>query len=303
MVDVFHDDMVEALANLRPPLLPLPPGSCDVHAHVSGPFDKFPLVAGAPYRTPLSPFDEYIAMLDRVGTTNGVLIQPSACGYDNRGMIDALGRAPERLKGVAVVAPNVSDNELAELNRLGVRGIRFSEVGHPRGAPPPGFLGFTELEKLAPRIREIGWHAQVWTASHIIAENAGMLRSLRIPIVIDHMGLFDVRRGVTDPIFETLVSLLKEGSFWLKVTAFRNSQALPDMEDVRPFHEALVKGAPNRLVWGSDWPFIGMGGRIPNVGQLLDLLRQWTGDEVAFRKIMVENPRQLYGFQPNVHQN
>lgn len=296
MVDVFHDDMNEAMAELRPPSVPLPPGACDCHAHISGPFDRFPLVAGARFRAPLAPFEQYIAMLDRVGTTNAVLVQASSSGYDQRGLVDALSRAKGRLKGVAVVAPTISDAELADLDRAGVRGVRFSEVGHPPGSPPPGFLGFAELKTMAPRLKEIGWHAQVWTSCATLAENAAMLRGLRIPVVIDHLAMIDVSRGLADAAFQSLIRLLQEKDFWLKVTAFRNSKALPDMADVRPFHQALVSKAPDRLVWGSDWPFIGMGGRIPNVGQLLDVLRTWTGDDGAFQKIMVGNPRRLYGF-------
>lgn len=293
MGNAFHDDMIEALAALRAPSQPLPPGACDVHAHVFGPFERFPLPPAPRYKPPLSPYENYIAMLDKVGTSNGVLVHAGAYGFDNSATIDALQRAKGRLKGVAVVAPDISDAELERLNSIGFCGVRFTEMGAPAG---PGVLLFSDLQKMAPRLKAIGWHAQVWGKCDIIAANSAMLRGLKIPVVFDHMGQFEAARGLADASFRSLVDLLKDGSFWLKVTAFRNSQALPEMADVRPFHEALVKAAPDRLVWGSDWPFIGMGDRMPNVGHLLDVLRNWTGDETAFNKILVANPRQLYGF-------
>jgi predicted TIM-barrel fold metal-dependent hydrolase len=296
MGDVFHEDMSAARRELRAPSLPLPAGAYDVHAHVAGPFDRFPMVANAPYRLPLSPYEDYESMLDIVGMAKGVLIQASACGYDNSGLLDALERGNGRLRGVGVVSASISDRELSELDRRGVRGLRFSEVGHPVGAPPPGFLGFAELRRLAPRLKAMGWHAQIWTKCSIIAENAEMFKGLRIPIVFDHFGFIDVSQGTDHGDFRSLVSLLNEGDFWLKTTAFRNSNTLPDMADVRPFHEALVRDVPDRLLWGSDWPFIGMGGNIPNTGHLLDLLREWTADDAIFEKILVTNPRQLYGF-------
>jgi len=296
MADVFHEDMIEALRDLRPPSRPLPAGAYDVHAHVAGPFDRFPTLKDAPYKIPLSPFSEYDHMHAVTGLAKGVLIQPTACGYDNRGLLDALERGAGRLRGVAVVDVETSDKDLAELDRRGIRGIRFSEVGHPVGAPPPGFLGFAELRRMAPRLKALGWHAQVWTSCATIAANAELLAGLGVPVVFDHMGLYDATLGVGHVDFQTLVSLLRQGPFWLKTTAFRNSNALPDMDDLRPFHEELVRAAPNRLLWGSDWPFIGMGGRIPNVGHLLDLLRDWTADDAVFEKILVTNPRSLYGF-------
>jgi predicted TIM-barrel fold metal-dependent hydrolase len=293
---VFHDDMREALSTLRAPTQSLPPGSCDCHAHVFGPFSRFPLVPVPAYTPPLAPFEDYVAMLDRVGTTNGVLVHAGACGYDNSAMLDALKRSQGRLRGVAVPAPNVSDAELERMHELGVRGIRFSGIINASGKPADGFLGLAELISFAPRLRTFGWHAQIWMKCEAIAENAAMLRDLNVPVVFDHMGQFEAKKGASDPSFRTLVDLLSEGQFWLKTTAFRNSQYLPEMEDVRPFHETLLAHAPKRLVWGSDWPFIGMGERMPNVGHLLDILRNWTADDARFRDILVTNPRALYGF-------
>lgn len=296
MADVFHENMIEALRDLRPPSRPLPAGAYDVHAHVAGPFDRFPTLKDAPYKLPLSPYAEYKHMHAVAGLAKGVVIQPTACGYDNSGLLDALERGAGRLRGIAVVDVATSAGVLADMDRRGIRGIRFSEVGHPIGAPPPGFLGFAELRRLAPQLKALGWHAQVWASCDNIVRHAEMLGGLGVPVVFDHMGLFDVRLGVDHAHFHTLVSLLQQGPFWLKTTAFRNSYALPNMEDVRPFHETLVKAVPGRLVWGSDWPFVGMGSRIPNVGHLLDLLRDWTADDEVFEKILVSNPRALYGF-------
>jgi 2-pyrone-4,6-dicarboxylate lactonase len=216
MGNAFHDDMIEALANLRAPSQPLPPGSCDVHAHVFGPFDRFRLSAAPRYKPPLAPYEQYVEMLDRVGTSNGVLVHAGAYGFDNSATVDALERAKGRFKGVAVVPPDTTDSELERMNRLGFCGVRFTEMGAP---PSPGVLGFEDLKRMAPRLKSIGWHAQVWAKCDVIAENSEMLRSLGIPVVFDHMGQFEVIRGLGDASFSTLVDLLEEGPFWLKVTA------------------------------------------------------------------------------------
>jgi 2-pyrone-4,6-dicarboxylate lactonase len=292
----FHDDMTEALAALRPPSQPLPDGACDTHVHVFGPFDRFPLAAERRYTPPVASYEDYIAMLDRVGMAHGVLVHGGAHGYDNGAMLNALTRGGGRLRGIAVVAPNVTDAELDAMHAVGVRGIRFTEMGGPPGAPPPGVLGLAELEALAPRLRKRGWHAQLWAKSGFIVANAERLRALGLPVVFDHMGQFDVALGVTDPAFQALLGLMGQGPFWLKLTALRVSQSLPDMQDVRPYHEALAKAAPDRLIWGSDWPFIGLGDRLPNVGHLLDTVSAWTADRSVFRNILVSNPRTLYGF-------
>lgn len=293
MSSPMHADMKEALANLQAPQTPLPAGAWDCHAHVFGPFDSFPLVEGAPYRPPLAPFEDYIDMLDRVGFAHGVIVHAGANGFDNSGMLDALARANGRLRGIAVIPVDTPDATLQHMHDLGVRGVRFTAVNQMAGAST-GVLNLADLERLAPRLRELGWHAQLWAKSDIILENAALLRSLGIAVVLDHMGSFDVSLGVDDKAFQAVLGLVSDGIAWIKTTAFRNSRQYPQIDDVRPFHQALVRSAPGRLLWGSDWPFIGMGDRLPQVADLLAKMREWTSDDAAYRRILVANPAELY---------
>jgi predicted TIM-barrel fold metal-dependent hydrolase len=274
----------------------LPEGSCDCHAHVFGPFEQFPLATERTYTPPSAPRADYMAMLDAAGLARGVLVHPTANGWDNSAMLDAIAAAPERLRGVAVVPLDTSENELNKLHDQGVRGVRFTETAQQVNAPsPPGRLSLQDLYAFAPKLRELGWHAQIWANASILADHLGGLTALGLPVVLDHLGFFDVSRGVEDTAFQSLLRFVAEGPGWVKLTMFRNSKEA-DYSDVRPFHEALIGANPERLVWGSDWPFLGMTGeRRPTTEGLLGKLMEWTPEPVLPR-ILVDNPARLYGF-------
>lgn len=293
MSQKMHEDMNQFMRDLTPTVPALPPGAWDVHAHVFGPYDVFPLAPSAVYKPPLAPYERYIETLDRAGFAHGVLVHPSAMAFDNTAMVEALRRAQGRLRGVAVVPVDTADSELADLHDSGVRGLRFT-MSRQMANATTGVLKLDDLRAFAPRLRELGWHAQVWAPADVIADCSTLLRSLELPIVFDHMGQFDVARGTQDPGFRAVVDLARDGVAWVKTTAFRNSKALPRMDDIRPFHEVLLEAAGDRLLWGSDWPFIGMGDALPNLNQLLSRLREWSGDE-ALRQILVNNPQTVYG--------
>jgi 2-pyrone-4,6-dicarboxylate lactonase len=178
-----------------------------------------------------------------------------------------------------------------------VRGLRFTEVAGPTASQKiDGRVGFDTLNALAPQMRKVGWHAVLWANANTLAQHADSLRRLEMPLVIDHLGFFDVSLGVTDPAFQTLLSMVRDGAAWVKLTVFRNSKAVPFHEDVRPFHDALVNANPDRLLWGSDWPFLGMNTYRPDNGALLDLMDHWLPDPALREKILVTNPAALYGF-------
>jgi predicted TIM-barrel fold metal-dependent hydrolase len=214
-------------------------------------------------------------------------------------MIDALRSAPEQLRGVAVPRPEITDGELADLHAAGVRAIRFTHIAGPSLTRRyDGRLDLADLDGLAPRLRELGWHAQIWANCDVIKENQAHLCSYAIPLVLDHLGYFDVTRGVQDSAFQTLAQLLADGHVWIKLTSFRNSRQGAPYDDVRPFHDALVAANSNQLLWGSDWPFLGMAGdRVPTVAGLLELLRRWVPDAGLRTQILSHNPARLYGFR------
>lgn len=279
------------------PSRPLPAGACDCHAHVFGPLDRFPLSAERSYDPPLAPFEAWTAMLDAAGLARGVLVHPSAYGSDHRPMLDALARAPDRLRGVAVVTPEVTDRELDAMHAAGVRAARFTESG---GTQFAGNVGVEAFPALAPRLKERGWHAQVWIpCAPLVAVLPSMLAT-GVPVVADHMGRFDVAQGVDAPAFRALLAMLAdgggEGRLWVKLSVCRSTPAFPDYPDARPFHDALVAANPHRVVWASDWPHIRMGERTPDVGHLLDLFMAWLGDDALAARILSANPAALYGF-------
>jgi 2-pyrone-4,6-dicarboxylate lactonase len=284
-----------------PPTKPLPPGSCDTHAHVFGPYNRFPLAETRQYTPAAAPKSDYLAMLDAVGFERGILVHGGAHGWDQRAMLDTIAAAPDRLRGIGVMPADATAEALSALAGAGVSGLRFTEVAGPTANQRiDGRVGFDTLHALAPKMREVGWHAVLWANASTLAKQAHALSRLEMPLVIDHLGYFDVSLGVTDPAFQTLLALVKDGTAWVKLTVFRNSKAIPMHEDVRPFHDALVDANPDRLLWGSDWPFLGMTTYRPDNGALLDLMDQWLPDPALREKILVTNPAALYGFRDPV---
>ena len=278
---------------------PLPAGACDTHAHVFGPADRFPYADDRSYTPPDAPLEKYLDMLDTLGFERGVLVQGSAHGRDNSAMLDALKRQPSRLRGVAVADATVSQNELRVWSAGGVRGLRFNHFFrggqlHYRGGVP-----LTEAEKLAPLMIELGWHLQLWIDVKDLPQTIPVLKRLGLPVVIDHMGRTDARAGTATEGFQSLLRAVGEGWCWAKLSgAHRLSQNAPDYPDARPFHEALVKANPERLVWGGDWPHPRVEGEMPDAGHLLKLFQLWTPDKATQQRILVTNPAKLYDF-PN----
>jgi predicted TIM-barrel fold metal-dependent hydrolase len=281
----------------RPKVLP-PANACDTHAHVFGPAAQFPYAADRSYTPPDAPLAMYLAMLDTVGFARGVLVQGSAHGRDNSAMLDALERHPDRLRGVAVADADVAPAELHRWASLGVRGLRFNHFFRGGALHYRGGVPLDAARTLAPLMAELGWHLQLWIDVKDLPETIPTLRALGLPVVIDHMGRTDAGAGTATPGFQSLLRLVGEGGCWVKLSgAHRLSRKAPDYPDARPFHEALVRANPERLVWGGDWPQPRMEGEMPDVGHLLDLFQAWTPDEATRTRILVTNPARLYGFR------
>jgi predicted TIM-barrel fold metal-dependent hydrolase len=235
-------------------------------------------------------------MLDETGISRGVTVHAGANGHDCSVTLDALRRSAGRLRGVVVPSPDIGDDELAAMHADGVRGMRFTQTAPPGAPAANGVLDFADLERFAPRLRALGWHAQIWAHCATIVREGQRLIDYGIPIVVDHMGYFDRDAGPDGADFCSFVDLLASGSFWVKMTPIRNSAAFPDYADVRPFHDRLLEAAPDRLLFGSDWPFIGLGDKAPTSAHMLDLFCEWTPGEALRRQILVDNPTRLYGF-------
>jgi len=281
------------------PKIPPPPNACDTHAHVFGPAERFAYAEDRSYTPPDAPLEKYLGMLDAIGFARGVLVQGSAHGRDNSAMLDALRRQPERLRGVAVADADVTAATLREWHRLGVRGLRFNHFFrggqlHYRGGVP-----LEAARALAPVMAELGWHLQLWIDVKDLPDTVLTLKSFGLPVVIDHMGRTDARAGTNTPGFQSLLRAVGEGWCWSKLSgAHRLSLRAPDYPDAQPFHAALVKANPERLVWGGDWPHPRVEGEMPDAGHLFELFQQWTPDLQVQQRILVTNPARLYDF-PN----
>ncbi len=274
----------------------LPPGACDCHTHVIGPYADFPLSANAALVPREAPLAQYFAMLERSGFARGVIVHPGVYGADYRALLDALAAAPDSLRGVAVATAEVADKTLDYLRDRGVRALRYTEVKARGGsAPASGKAVFADFLASAPRLRERGMHAEFWADCGHFVEHARSLVAPGVDLVLDHAGLFDRQAHVEGRDFQNLLAMVREGLVWVKLTMHRNSVARPGYNDVRAFHEALLAANPTRLIWGSDWPYLGVPEPFCET-QLRDLFLEWTADAGVRQQILVDNPARLYGF-------
>lgn len=276
----------------RTPREPLPPGACDCHAHVFGPSDRFAHAAGRSYTPPDAPLAAYLALLDAVGLARGVLVQPSIYGEDNDCLLDALARSGDRLRGVVVADPRrLDDDTIADWTRKGVRGVRINMV-------TPAGLPLDAMEGMAGRLAEVGWHLDLITDScERLVELEQRLAALPCEVMIEQMGRIKGGQPVSTAGFQALLRLLAERKAWVKLShAYHISTAGPPYDDTTPLARACVAAAPDRAVWGSDWPHPMLHGPMPNDGALLDLLAAWVPDATQRQAVLVDNPARLYGF-------
>ena len=275
---------------------PRPAGTCDVHTHIFGPFDRYPLRHVPDFSVPLSPQDTHREMLARAGSARGVLVAPTQNGCDNERLLAGLGEAKGRLRGVGALRGDARDEQIAEMNEAGVRGLRFVESPLPDGSPRPGAVEFAQLPQLAPRMGEVGWAAHAWGPLPTLMANLDAILQPQVEVVFEHMGMLNVSLGLQDANFQRMLALLREGRIWVKLSVCRCSVQAPAYADLRPFHDALVEANPDQLLWGSDWPYIRMEGIEPDAGVLLDLFCEWVADPEIQSKVLVDNPARLYGF-------
>ena len=276
---------------MQPPRQKAPKLSVDCHFHIFGPFDKFPLDPGRAYEPPLALVEDYLAVANAVGLERMVVVQPSPYGTDNRVTLDAVARfGRERAVAVAVIDDSFDAAALTKLLDAGVRGVRFNLVSG-NGTP------VEQIEALARRIAPLGWHLQVYATGEALLDLASMLARLPVPVVIDHIGGVKAAFGTGHPQFQALLRLLDGGNAWVKTCSYRASSAGPPWSDVAANVKALVAAAPERCVWGTDWPHTHMQGSAPEAGMLLDQFFDWMPTEQTRHRILVDNPARLYGFE------
>jgi predicted TIM-barrel fold metal-dependent hydrolase len=275
----------------HPPRAFTPPaGACDAHCHVFGPADRFPFAPGRSYTPPDAGADAFARLQRRLGLSRAVLVQASCHGTDNAAMVDALRRSGGRYAGVAMVDESLTADDLAQLHEAGVRGTRFNFVAHLGGAPD-----LDRFDRVVARVAPLGWHVVLHFDAADLPTHAGLLDRMPCPYVIDHMARVDATAGLDQAPFQALLGLLADERCWVKVSGAERLTAGggPPYDDVVPYARALIAAAPDRILWGTDWPHPNVR-QMPDDGDLLDLLADFAPDPATRDRILVDNPARLY---------
>jgi predicted TIM-barrel fold metal-dependent hydrolase len=276
------------------PKLKMPADACDCHHHI---YDgKYPIAPTATLKPGDAMAADYQALQKRIGTTRSVVVQPSTYGTDNSCTLDGMAQLGPASRGVAVVDTSVTDAELKRLSGLGIRGIRFNLV-------QAGATTVDMLEPLSKRVADLGWHVQIHQTGDGIVKMEDVLQKVASPIVFDHMGRIPKDAGVDHPAYTVISRLIDKGRAWVKISgAYMDTKVgPPTYADSTRLAQAFVKLAPQRMVWGSDWPHpTEKADDKPNDATLVDLLTEWAPDETTRRRILVENPAELYGFTQTI---
>ncbi|GGO85935.1 2-pyrone-4,6-dicarboxylate hydrolase [Marinobacterium nitratireducens] len=277
--------------NPSKPAFKAPAGAVDAHCHVFGPADKFPYHPKRKYTPCDAPKEKLFELRDYLGFERNVIVQASCHGTDNAALIDALETAGELARGVAVVDPAITVEELEAMDRAGVRGVRFNFVKRlVDSTPKEVFLSVAE------KIKPLGWHIVVYFEAPDLEDLIPFLNELNTTIVVDHMGRPDVANGVDHPDFQRFIQLMRDNDkIWTKVSCpERLTLTPPDYSDVVPFARALVEQFPDRVLWGTDWPHPNMKSHAPDDGKLVDVIPQIAPTAELQQKLLVDNPMRLY---------
>ena len=282
----------------RAPRTPFPAFACDTHAHIFGPAARFPYVRERIYTPPDSTVDDYRQLLSALGVERAVLVQPSVYGADNAAMLAALEQFGAGVRAVAVTDPEVSATGIERLHRSGVRGLRFNVVDRRDNK---NVVPADMLREVAARIAPFGWHIELLVNVDEAPALAASIADIPVPFVLGHLGYPKSGAGnwTTHPAFAGLLRLIDSGRCWIKLTGpYRISNA-PDVpyDDVDAPARALIAAAPERMLWGNDWPHAMKKKRMANDGELADLLERWAPDVTTRNRILADNPAELYCFE------
>ena len=284
-------DIAPPVAPTRTPRVKFPAGATDCHAHVFGPQARYPLLPATHFVPHVCVWQDYREMLRSIGCQRAVLVQPSVYGTDNTAIEEALAQSDIEMRAVAVVSPDIADGELERLHGLGFRGIRINTASWTQG------LNLADARGLAERIRHLGWHLQFYANFREQPEVEDILAALPVPIVIDHFGRILTSEGTAAPAFQSVLRLLRRDHCHAKLIGpYFISDQFPAYRDIAPFARAMVEAAPDRVLWGTDWPHASAREKMQDDGDLADMLEEWVPDEKARHKVLVSNPARLYGF-------
>ena len=276
----------------RPTAFVPPPNACDAHCHVFGPAARFAFAPDRAYTPPDSGIDDFEKLQQTLGLSRAVFVQASCHGTDNSAMVDALVRGLGRYAGVAMLDESHSMADIETLHAVGVRGTRFNFVAHLGGAP--------ELDAfwtIVHRVTPLGWHIVLHFDAKDLPEYAGLLDRMPCPYIIDHMARVPTKDGLEQAPFQALLGLMADERAWVKISGAERLTAdgPPPYDDVVPYAQALIAAAPDRVLWGTDWPHPNVR-HMPDDGDLLDLLSAFAPDQATRHQILVTNPERLYPF-------
>jgi 2-pyrone-4,6-dicarboxylate lactonase len=276
----------------RKPKFTPPPLACDAHCHIFGPAAKFPYDPQASYHPPDSPFEALQHLHKVLGIERAVIVHASCHGADMRVTLDGIARSGGKYRGTAIIDETYSEKDFQRMGDGGIRGVRFNFVRHLGGRPDMGFFW-----KTIDRVKAMGWHLILHLDAVDLPELSDTLNKVPVPMVIDHMGRVKAADGLDQPPFKVLLEWMRNDKFWVKVCgAERVSSLGPPFTDAVPFARALIAAAPDRILWGTDWPHPNVGKHMPNDGDLVDLFAHMAPDPMLQKRILVDNPARLYGF-------
>ena len=279
--------------NTRKPKYRPPAGACDAHCHIFGPGDKYPYAADRTYTPPDAPLSRFKELQTTLGLERAVLVNASCHGSDNTVIVDAIAQSGGRYRGVANSDETFTEQDFQKLHDAGFRGVRFNFVKHLGGVPD-----MSEFHRVVELIKPLGWHLDLHFDAVDLVGFDGMLKALPVPFIIDHMGRVPTKDGLEQKPFQTLLALFRSNEkCWVKVSgAERISSAGPPFTDAVPFQQALIAAAPDRILWGTDWPHPNISKHMPNDGDLVDLIALMMPDAETQHRVLVHNPHRLYQF-------
>lgn len=285
-------ELIPPLPEVKAPAknFPIPKNACDSHIHIFN--DLIPTRKDVDHLARPCGIAEYKSLQNQLKLQRAVVVTPSLYGTDNRATLQAIGElGVGDARGVAVLYPDVTDEELDVLHQGGVRGIRFSLYNPTRAATT-----FEMVEPLAERVQRLGWHVQLYLSPDQVVNHAAMLRRLAVPLVFDHMLRLGSDVPITHGAFEVVADLVARGRAWIKLSGAYLNSKVEDYSDTKILAQALINLNPDRMVWGSDWPHPTQHTHVPDDQELLNLLAQWAPDDALRHRILVDNPAQLYEF-------
>lgn len=285
------------LASEGRPAFAAPALACDTHFHVFGAAAAYPYGGDLRYKPPHAPLEDYLKLAAHLGIERFVFVQPSAYARDNRCMLDAMRVVgPERCRGIVDVDEAIADAELDAMHALGVRGVRINVSPVKTFAPGLADALRPRIRTLEARFVERGWQLDFLLPGWLTHELLPDMARLRVPFTMAHMGMFLAREGPAQAGFRALIRLLKESPHaHVKFTGTYRMATAPDFADALPMARALIEVAPERIIWGSDYPHLSFADQVGSV-QLFNLLGDWAPDEATRSLILAETPARLYGF-------